>query len=88
MTSSTRSICVTISCRDCPVVMIAFAGDMNELRNPWKAMTIPIEKDPRRTRRTPVPITSRLETDVTRVGMLLRNAFSCVNFTSCVLTLA
>ena len=58
MTSSTRSICVIISWKDCPAWIRELAGDMKELIKPWKAMTIPTVKFPCSTRYTPAPRTA------------------------------
>ena len=88
MTSSTRSICVIISWKDCPAWIRELAGDMKELMKPWKAMTIPTVKFPCSTRYTPAPRTAILVREVTSEGTDPSKVLTQLYLCCCVLTLA
>ena len=88
MTSSTRSICVTISWKDCPAEISELAGAMKELIKPWKAMTIPAVNEPCSTRYTPAPRTIMPVSDVTSDGIVVKKVLTLIYRYCCVLTLA
>ena len=76
MTSSTRSMSVRISWIVCPAEISVIAGDMKELRNPWKTMIEPRVNSPRMVSHTPTTSTAELAMRLSVAGMAPRYWFT------------